>query len=223
MDNQESHEMNIISPVSIEGLELSGGEVKFFAKLIELGIESDSYGIAYREAGYPVDNDVQAQIKGRELARKENVAIAISRYLNGIIGDYKISFEKRVLDMLEVRSTWKLNWFFDCNGRLKPLDQIPEKYHCVIDAIRIKHYGKDGDITEKELDLPNRETSAKLMLAILNKQEDLGEKVKGEDSQDKIKAILARERKKTEKSVIAAASAGAAFGAFQAAEQRKEE
>lgn len=98
-----------------------------------------------------------ASVKGCELLNSSKVMRALKDLFDDWLGEKKLKLEKEIIDVYYRRAFYPLHIFYNEYHEVKPFDEIPEKYHCCIDGIERKYFGKDADRTTVVLKLSNRE------------------------------------------------------------------
>lgn len=135
-------EISEILPIEFRDIEprLKLKELKFIAAYCCNGFNG---GAAAIEAGYSKNKNSAYNIASK-LLNNDNVLEALRRYAIVIMAPYKEKIKMEVLLTRYNRAFYNISDFYNDEGKLKSLDDIPGELKCVIDGVDEKRYGKDG-------------------------------------------------------------------------------
>jgi hypothetical protein len=147
-------------PSDFDGLDLDPKDFLFVASYCSNGFKS---GDAARVAGWKGKTQGDFSAHGYRLLKKESINLAIKRFIDSIIKPFKDKLEYEVLEAYYKRATYRISDFFNSNGTVKPLSEIPEEFICCIDGIEKKYFGKDADRSVVTYQLPNRDNALMML------------------------------------------------------------
>ena len=116
---------------------------------------------AYYAAGFQ-GNTNAARAEITRLLNLDKIREAIKIFLESALNPIRDKLEYEIVHVLTKRAFYPVSMFIERtteDGRIiwKKLDDIPKDYHCVIDGITEKRYGKDGDQSVIELQLASHD------------------------------------------------------------------
>jgi hypothetical protein len=178
--------------VDMKDLKLKPREIRFVAAFC-LSWDSTK---AYQIAGYKWKNENVAKAAGCRLLTRVNISEAIQRYVSKAIEPYKDRLNLMLMEVWFRRAFYDVDMFYNKDGKIKDLDEIPKEWRICIDRVNLHHYGKNG-ISEVTWSLCSRTEALKEIRAVLEiavgKTE--ADKLTGDDK-DKIRDIFNRQYKK---------------------------
>lgn len=149
-------------PDEVLKIKLNPRQVKFVAAYCTNGFNA---GLAARMAGYYSPEKQHYSSWAIKTLKMPNVQEAIQIFIDDMIAPYKARLEFQVLEIYYMRAVFKVSTFYNDDGTLKPLNEIPERWQVCIDGIsetitslksggyvRTKHYRlADRDIALQTL------------------------------------------------------------------------
>jgi phage terminase small subunit len=167
-------------------LALTISEMKFVGELCTRGFD---YGLAHESAGYQGASKTEHQVEGRKLASKPEVAEAIQRFITTAIGPYVETLQYEAMEALRGMATWTPHDFFNPDGTVKDINDIPENKLYALDGIEDRYYGKDANKKVRVLKLTDRKQAWKMLLDLRSMV--VGEKKNlNKDTEDKLQKIF---------------------------------
>lgn len=183
--------------IKVDDLGLSIQELRFVREVCTRGFD---YAKAHEIAGFVGENYYDHRIEGRKLAAKENIAEAIKRFIDVAIGPYIETLQYEVVEKLRNMATWDVLDFFNDDGSVKQLSDIPEDKRVAIEGVNIRFYGKDAQRKVVEFKLTDRKNIMSMLLAL--RKELIGNKSEiPKKDQDNIRKILDSVNSKNKKQV----------------------
>jgi hypothetical protein len=163
---------------AFNGLHLNEMQKKFIVNYCDPDSPhfSDKHN-SYIAAGYTAKNKNSLMANISMNLKKEKIKTAIERYRKSMISSKRMEISTETVDLLRKRATYSITTFFEFkNGKKvqKPLEEIPQEWHCCIDNI------KDGYQTSKgiylaEYILCDRQKSIDALNKLLEVQHSISE------------------------------------------------
>jgi len=102
---------------------------------------------AYLEAGYKSNTEGAMDSTVSILLKNKKVLEGLRRFLDSILGSAKTELEKRLFDTFFHQAFYDPEMFYNLDGTVKASswDEIPKEYHCCIESLEQRFYGKDAD------------------------------------------------------------------------------
>ena len=172
--------------IKVDDLSLTMAELRFVREVCTRGFD---YGKAHEVAGYVASSPTEHMLEGRKIASKPEVAEAINRFIDIAIGPYVKTLQYEALGVLRGMATWKPQDFYNDDGSVKPLDEIPEEKLYAIEGMVDKFYGKDAQRKVRELKLSDRRQAWNMLLS-LKKEYFSDDKKVAPDKDNKLRKIL---------------------------------
>lgn len=170
MSKPNSAEMTLsrakhILPPEIAELGLTNKELKFVAGYCSNGFRSS---LAVRSSGYRAKSGQEGTAQASSILRRDHVRKAIALYMDTLLQPYKDKFEYEILTVYYHRAYYDVDTFLNEDGTLKPLDQIPDEWHCCIDGIDrdVKMAAKQR-VTIIKYKLPDRDLALQMLYKML--------------------------------------------------------
>lgn len=157
-------------PIRVDDLHLSPKEIKFVAEYTSNGFDAER---AIKESGLvpPNMSPIQVSLRWHELLQKDNINTAIDRMNEAFIAPYRNRLLSQMIARLQIQANYILEWYYYADGTAKPLSEIsPERQMAIVDT-EVKHYGKDGTVTEVKYKLADQEAARKALKEMLDKKE----------------------------------------------------
>jgi len=190
MDEVKQKTINSIEKhtgIQVDDLGLTIGELRFVREVCTRGFD---YGKAHEVAGFVGASVTEHMLEGRKLASRPQVAEAINRFIDVSLGPYIKTLQFEALGVLRGMATWKPQDFYNEDGSVKPLSEIPEDKLYAIEGMIDKFYGKDAQRKVRELKLSDRRQAWNMLLSLKKEYFSDDKKVlPGKD--DKLKKIFA--------------------------------
>jgi hypothetical protein len=157
-------------PIHIDDLHLTVKDQKFVAEYCSNGYDASK---AIVSAGIlpSATSSVRLRAHGHEILSRQEINTAIDRMTENFLTPYRDRMISQMVARLQVRAGYDVDWFYHPDGTAKPLDQITAEQRWAIDDIEIKHFGKDGDITETKYKLADQDAARKELKAMLDRKE----------------------------------------------------
>lgn len=158
-------------PISIDDLGLSVKELRFVGEYCTNNFDAIA---ALKAAKLITDKEsaTEARLRGLEILNKANITTAINRFVSSELDPYRDKLSYQILTSMQARAFYDPSTFFHPDGTAKELDTIPPNLRQAIDSVEVKHYGKDGDVTETIYKLADRAQAQKNLIELLNKKTD---------------------------------------------------
>ncbi len=188
-------------PINLSDLNLKPRELKFIAAYCSNGFNQKN---AYIAAGYEAKVDHTQRVIASRMLSRADIQLAVRRFLKIIIEPYREKLEYMLMEVHYRRAFYDIATFYDSEGKLLDLDDIPEEWHIVIDGIDQKLISaqKDGEKKYswlKTYKLADREQALKALWAFLQDHKGMGLGIPDlpEKSRKKLKDIFDGNYKKT--------------------------
>ena len=152
-------------PMDLSKLDLSLNEQKFVANYCANGFNGTD---AIKKSGYKLGTKTASSMAW-QLLQKEEVNKAIKLFLDSVLKPFRDKLEYELLNIYYRRATFSVSTFFTPNGNAKPLNDIPDEWHCCLDGVEKKHFGKDATRTVILYALPNRDASLNKLFDFVTK------------------------------------------------------
>jgi len=93
-----------------------------------------------------------------EMLKKPKIQSALRLLIDRWLGEQKSTFEKRIIEQLNIQAFYDPSMFIDTEGsaKFKSWDDIPEQYRCCVEGIETRYYGKDAEQSATTIKLVNR-------------------------------------------------------------------
>lgn len=156
-------------PIKVEDLGLNPKELRFVGEYCTNNFDA----IAAMKAAKLISesmNATEARLRGMELLNRPNINTAINRFVSSELDPYRDKLSYQILTSMQARAFYDPDTFFHSDGTAKPLDSIPAHMRQAIDSVEVKHYGKDGDVTETIYKLADRAQAQKNLIELLNRK-----------------------------------------------------
>jgi len=148
---------------------LSLRELRFIGELCVSGLNHP--GDAYIKSGFVVDSKREATAKAKELMADSKVRRVIEKFINKVLDPYRERIIFQLIQIMEKRALWNIKDFFNEDGSVKPLDQIPEDSLYAIDGIKEDWKGRDANRRVVSYTLADRKEAFEMVLKYLEKGE----------------------------------------------------
>jgi hypothetical protein len=157
-------------PIKIEDLHLSPKEQRFVAEYCSNSYDASK---AIIKAGMMPEgsNPLRLRAYGHELLSRSEIDTAITRMTEAFLTPYRDRMISQMVARLQIRAGYDVEWFYAPDGTALPLDEISAEHRWAIDDIEVKHFGKEGDITETKYKLADQDAARKELKAMLDKKE----------------------------------------------------
>lgn len=165
-------------PVNIDDLNLTPREVKFVCEYITNGYKAEdaakAAGLLSQDAG-----TVASRLHCAALLNNEKIKEAISRTRISFVEPYRDVHYAKIQEVLEIRAFYDVADFFNPDGSVRPLDDIPPKLHHAIDGVDENwSMGKNGinirTVTYKLADKDKARKELRELHEIKEKEKDTG-------------------------------------------------
>ena len=123
------------------------------------------------KTSFPAKSAMHGGVLYRKPYIKECIKLIQDKHCEHLLLQHRQSY----IEQLQKRAYYNINLFFDEQDRPKPFSEIPPEYHCCIDGIERKRYGKDGDYVESIYKLADKD-KARAELAKLTPQFNISER-----------------------------------------------
>lgn len=137
-------------------LKLNTRQIRFVFYYVELNFNSVE---AYKRAGYHAKNENSLRATVCEILKNPNMREGIRRYITDSLELCKDTLDKSLIDTFYRRAFYDIAMFYNENGTIKKLKDIPEDWRCVIDGKEDKYYGKEAEIKVETYKLADKEKS----------------------------------------------------------------
>jgi hypothetical protein len=149
-------------PIEFADIHARPKQLKFVAAYCSNGF---SARLAALESGYGRRTDVAAESAGQRMLRDPIVVELIKRFMAVVIGPYKDRLEYVALQIYYKRATYDVRVFYDDNGRIRDLDDIPADWRVCIDGVDEAYEGNPPKrvVSYK---LPNRDMALQTLYRV---------------------------------------------------------
>lgn len=159
--------------IDLSDLNLNARELKYVAAYCSNGFKSSE---AARQAGYSSNRKEFSGAYASEMNRRPKIAEAVKRFVDSVLGPYKLKLEYEVLDVYYKRAFYTVDKFYATNAagdtNLIPLEQIPDEWKCCIDGVETRSTGGMNPILWNEYKLANRDTALQTLLKMVQLTSD---------------------------------------------------
>lgn len=174
-------------------LKLKPREIRFVAAFCATWDQKKSYLMA----GYKATTENSLYANSTRLISNDKISTAIQRYVSKAIEPYKDRLNLMLLEVWYRRAFYDVSIFYNSDGTIKDLDEIPEEWRICIDRINIRHYGKESTNSETVWSLCSRTEALKEIRSVLELA--IGKSVNGDNSAEiKEKLELLKQKKYSE-------------------------
>ena len=154
-----------VSPVDLSDLCLTIKAYKYVLIYTSNGFDAKD---AVIKAGYGATEDPNIfKTVVHRVQNNPKVKEAVRRIIAVQLEPYRTVGMAKIFDQLWKRCFYDIDIFYDENGELKPLKDVPEEWRCIVDGIDRKFFGKDALVEVKTYQLPNRDMNIKFLYSIL--------------------------------------------------------
>jgi hypothetical protein len=136
-------------------LGLKPREIRFCAEYVSNGHNGTQAMLSVSFDGRYTYNS--AAVEASKWLKTPKIQQAVTRWFERWLDEKKEKMEKEIIDVYYRRAFYPLDVFFDANRKPLPLNKIPREWHCCIDGIEDRYYGKDADVKATVMKLANRE------------------------------------------------------------------
>lgn len=164
-------------PVDLSDLGLSHKELTFVGEYCTNGFNEFE---ALKSAGIvpKTHTPAQARMVGMLLVNKPEVKKAVQRFTSSVLDPYRDKLEYKTLQVLNARAYYDVSTFYNADGSVKDLEQIPQEARYAIDDVTEDFKGKDADVRTVKYKLADRMQAQKAINDLLKKTEADGGDVK---------------------------------------------
>ena len=158
----------------LDGLRLTQNQRRFIIKFCnpESSYYNDKHG-SYIDAGYTASNKKALIANVAKLLGKEKIKEGIRRYQKEMINSKKLEISSETITMLRKRATYDVSTFYNDDGTVKPLSNIPHEWHCCIDEVQRTLKGATASGVELKYSLCHRDKAMSALTSLLQIQKAL--------------------------------------------------
>jgi hypothetical protein len=161
-------------PIDVADLQLSQKELLFVGEYCSNGFDevdaAKKVGLIPKSA-----SPTESRLKVLELVNHKGIKTAIQKFTTKVLEPYKDKLELMELQTLKARAFYSVDMFYNSDGSVKPLDQIPSEWRFAIDDISEDFKGKDANVRTVKYKLADRAQAQKALRELLRKVDDEGD------------------------------------------------
>lgn len=170
--------------------------IQFVAIYLTNGLDGkDAYLKSIARKG---TKEESARVEAIRILQIPTVQEAVRDAFNDWLGEKKSKLEKQIIDNLCARAFYDPEIFYTPDGKVKfsSWEQIPKEYHCCVESMEVKYYGKDADKDVVVLRLADKSKAMKELSQYIElyKPSEIGLRLT-DDTVGKLKTIFRKEVK----------------------------
>lgn len=96
-------------------------------------------------------------VRSINLLKRPEIQKAVMMWFDRWFSERKTALEKEIVETYYLRAFYPIDVFLDADFKPKSLELIDKKWHCCIDGVETKYYGRNAEVEVKVLKLANRE------------------------------------------------------------------
>lgn len=159
-----------------KGLHMNEMQKKFVTFLCDP--ESPTYSdkhMSYINAGYTAKNKNSLMANLSMNLKKEKIKTAIDRYRKQMINSKKLEISTEMVEILRRRATYNLSTFYNEDGSMIPLSEIPAEWQCCVDDRSLDYKGRDADVKVERYKLCDRHKSMQELMKLMEIQQSISD------------------------------------------------
>lgn len=158
-------------PFDHSDLDLNPRQLKFIGEYVTNGYDEAA---ALKAAGIVAENASTAVIRlnSVEVMNTPGIKKAIARMNDAVISPYRDKLDSQLREIWSVRANYKISDFYESDGTVKQLDEIPKHLHHAIDKVVEDFKGKDADRRVVNYVLADKAQAAKFLRELMTPKDE---------------------------------------------------